>query len=83
MKKLLLAVGGAALTIMVAAPAFAQNAGPRPEAFPPYGPDPYANYWSRDQWRNDYSDAGECRSVRESILLPSGRVTVRTRRDCD
>jgi hypothetical protein len=82
-KKLLLAVGGAALTIMAAAPAFAQNAGPPPEAFPPYTPDPYANYSSSDQWRYNYSDAGECRIVRDRILLPSGRVTVRTRRDCD
>jgi hypothetical protein len=82
-KKLLLAVGGATLTITVATSAFAQNAGPPPEAFPPYAPDPYANYWSNDQWRDNYSNAGECRLVRERVLLPSGRVTVRTRRDCD
>jgi hypothetical protein len=82
-KKLLLAVGGAALTILVAAAAFAQNAGPPPEAFPPYTPDTSTNYWSKDQWRHDYSDAAECRFVRERILLPSGRVTFRMRRDCD
>jgi hypothetical protein len=83
-KKLLLAVGGAAMMIMVAAPAFAQSQGaPPPEAFPPYVPDTSAGYWSNDQWRHDYSDVSECRLVRERILLPSGRVTVRMRRDCD
>jgi hypothetical protein len=81
--KRLLAVLGAALAIMVAAPAFAQNAGPPPEAFPPYAPDTSANDWSNDQWRHNYSNAGECRFVRERILLPSGRVTFRARRDCD
>jgi hypothetical protein len=81
--KILLAVGGAALTILVAAPAFAQNAGPPPEAFPPYAPDASANYWSNDQWRHAYSDVGECRFFRERSVLPSGRVIVRTHRNCD
>ena len=83
MKKVLFAVGGAALTIMVAAPAFAQNAGPPPEAFPPYAPDTSANYWSNDQWGHANSDVGECRFVRQRILLPSGRVILRARRSCD
>lgn len=85
MKQLLLAVGGAAMMIMAAAPAFAQaqGAAPPPEAFPPYVPDTSTGYWPNEQWRHDYSDIGECRLVRERILLPSGRVTVRTHRDCD
>jgi hypothetical protein len=84
-KKLLPAVGGTAMMIMAAAPAFAQalSGAPPPEAFPPYVPDTSSGYWSNDQLRHGYSDVGQCRLIRERILLPSGRVTVRTRRDCD
>ena len=83
MKKLLLAVGGAAMLIIAASSASAQFAAPPPEAFPPYVPDTSAGYWSNNQWRHYCSDGGECRLVRERILLSSGRVGVRRRHDRD
>jgi hypothetical protein len=84
-KKFLFAAAAAAAMIVVEAPglALAQNAAPPPEAFPPYAPDKSSLYWSYGQLRHDYSDIGDCQLVRERVVSPSGRVTVRTRRDCD
>jgi len=34
-------------------------------------------------YRHDYDYARDCRVVRERIVMPSGRVIYRTRRDCE
>jgi hypothetical protein len=81
-KKLLFAAASAAAaTIMPAVTAFAQgaDAGPSPEALPPYASDP----WSHSQWHDDDSAFGGCRLVRERHVTPSGSVIFRTRRDCE
>jgi hypothetical protein len=84
-KKFLFAAAAAAAMIIVEAPSFAraQNGAPPPEAFPPYVLDTSSPYWSYDQWRRHYSDVGDCRLVRERLVSASGRVILRTRRDCD
>jgi hypothetical protein len=35
--------------------------------------------WRHDRWRRHHA---ECRVVREKITTPSGRVIIKTRRDC-
>jgi hypothetical protein len=85
MKKFLFAAAAGAAMIIVEAPSFvrAQNAAPPPEAFPPYVPDTSSPYWSHGQRHRDYSGFGDCRLVRERVVSASGRVILRTRRDCD
>jgi hypothetical protein len=76
----------AAATMIVAAPTLGQGqgAGPPPEAFPPYVPDTSAPYSSYDEWRNGYSDVGNCRVVRNRYVPPGGgRGIPRTYLDCD
>ena len=40
------------------------------------------HYWRGHDWRGDYAYA-PCRTVRERVRTPSGRLIIRTHRDCD
>ena len=40
------------------------------------------DHWRDREWRDDYAYA-PCRVVRERVRTPSGRVVIRTHRDCD
>jgi len=83
MKMFLLA---AAATVIVAAPTLgqAQSAGPPPEAYPRYVPDRSSPYSSYGQWRQDYSDVGNCRVVRNKDVSPSdGRAFPRAYLNCE
>ena len=83
MRNLILAAAVSIATVGVAAPAFAQvdvdvgHGGVR------FGLGDRDHFWrDRDHWRGAYA-YGECRTVRERIETPSGRVIYRTHRDCD
>jgi hypothetical protein len=46
---------------------------------PRYG---WRDHWRGHDWRGDYAYA-PCRTVRERVRTPSGRLIIRTHRDCD
>jgi hypothetical protein len=46
----------AAVVAALATPAFAQGAGPSPEALPPYAPDAASGYWSYGQSRDEFQE---------------------------
>jgi hypothetical protein len=91
MKSLVLAAATAA-ALIAAAPATAQvyfgadrgGAGVEVGPFgvgvgPRYG---WRDHWRGHDWRGDYAYA-PCRTVRERVRTPSGRLIIRTHRDCD
>jgi hypothetical protein len=87
MRKLLFAIA-ATTALSAAVPASAQvylGAGPYGGGVE-FGVGPRAGWrdhehgW-RDHWRGAY--AYDCRLVRERFVTPSGRVVIRTHRDCD
>ena len=90
MKTLLLATVAAA-TIGLAVPANAQfYVGAEPGGVGvqvgPFGKGP--RYWGHRHHRWDdsyaaYNYAGDCRTVRERVMTPSGRTIIRTQRICD
>jgi hypothetical protein len=82
-KLLFVAASATAVTMMAAGTAFAQgaDAGPSPEALPPYAPSATSGYWF--QWHDDDSASDGCRLVRERTVTPSGFVSFKTRRDCE
>jgi hypothetical protein len=80
-KTMLMATAAAAI-ILSAAPASAQIR----FGVGPYGGgvefgDGWREHGWRDHWRGAY--AYDCPVVRERFVTPSGRVVIRTRRDCD
>jgi hypothetical protein len=93
MKTLLLA-GVAALTVGMAAPAAAQfyvgadpggvgvQVGPFGAGVGPRYHDPS---WRSHRWDGAYAayGYGDCRTIRERVMTPSGRTIVKTQRVCD
>jgi hypothetical protein len=82
----LLFAAAATLALGVAAPASAQvYLGGGPEgagvAVGPFGFGVGPRYGWRDHWRSDY--AYDCPVVRERFVTPSGRVVIRSHRECD
>jgi hypothetical protein len=77
-----------AATTLIATPAFAQyyvggdpyyiGGGPSPGGVEVVPSGPY--YWSNNEW---VGGPGYCREVRERLVLPSGEVAYRMRRDCE
>ena len=93
MKTLLLATVAAA-TIGLAVPANAQfYVGAEPGGVGvqvgPFGAGVGPRYWGHrhHRWDGDsyaaYNYAGDCRTVRERVMTPSGRTIIRTQRICD
>jgi hypothetical protein len=91
MKTLLLATAAAA-TIGLAVPANAQfYVGAEPGGVGvqvgPFGAGVGPRYWGhRHRWDDSYAAynyAGDCRTVRERVMTPSGRTIIRTQRICD
>jgi hypothetical protein len=92
MKTLLLATVAAA-TIGLAVPANAQfYVGAEPGGVGvqvgPFGAGVGPRYWGHRHHRWDdsyaaYNYAGDCRTVRERVMTPSGRTIIRTQRICD
>jgi hypothetical protein len=84
MKKLLFAAAATA-ALVAAAPASAEvyfGAGPYGGIELGVGPrDGWREHGWREHWRGAY--AYDCPVTRERIVTPSGRVIIRTRRDCD
>ena len=79
MKKLLIVLAAAA-ALGAAAPASAQGVGVQ---VGPFGFGVGPDYWGYRHYYDPYAYGGDCRTIRERIVTPSGRVILRTREVCD
>lgn len=80
MRKLLFATAAAA-AVMTAVPAMAQVHIYGDEGGVRFGFGDRHDW--RDHWREGRGAYGECRTIRERTVTPSGRVIYETRRTCD
>jgi hypothetical protein len=74
MTKMLIA---AAVATALVTPAFAQGAGPSPEALPPYAPDATSGYWSYGQSRDEFQTQAPAHFKHQRIVEGRNAAVIR------
>jgi hypothetical protein len=67
----------AAVAGALATPAFAQGAGPSPEALPPYAPDATLGYWSYGQSRDEFQAPAQTQFKHQRIVEGRNAAVIR------